>query len=883
MFTSCANQGQLMGGPKDSVPPVLLRTYPPMYSTNVKKKSYTLKFNEFVEIKDPINVVVSPPLEQKPDFFQKGKGFKIKFKEDSLKENITYTVSFGDRVVDLNEGNILENFEYVFSTGDRVDSLAIGGKLLNAFNHNPIENTYVVLYNTNEDSIPLKERPLYISKTDKEGIFRIRNIAPASYKIFALEDFNRNLLFDLPTEKIAFSDSLITPYSEIETFIDTVWSETNYFDYELVEEDYLVLKPHNLRLYLFEEEAQKQYLEDFNRNEKHKIILLFNKGVKNIPELKPVNFTTKGEWYKVEENEKRDSLIYWITDDTTRNLDSINVELTYFKTDTLNVDRKFTDTILFKKPKLKASNYPEFLTIKSNIEGTFDLNQNITLALDEFTEIADASSIKLFSSKDSSCVKISQSRNLYNNRDLKLISDIKNEDKGPSLSGFGLGKRKKKKKKKNNVASIDENKRVIPGKILLEFSNPLKNLPVISINGNTDNIYAEAIDESMKKIEVWLKNRADRETEKIKLAVAYEYFDTQEDKYEFKSDTMEIKTEKDRSVDELFNILKIEDKDKKELDNTVVVEFSHPISSIDNSAIGIYEMTEFKDTIQTPNDSINKEKIVTKYDSLKLDIKFEKTNSLRKFNLNYNWSDNKKYRLHISKGALTDIFDEKNDTISYEMVAVNKENIPSYISEKFEFKKDSVKPRTFNIIYNFSDDESYRIIIDSATFRNSFGKINKKIDQDFKTQKISEYGKLIFNITDTKTSYDKIIQLVSFNDKEEIIQEYTFNGSTTLNFEYLKPGDYLIKIHHDINGDKKWNTGKYIDKKHPEKIQYFSKIITIIKNWDTDLSWDLTTDEIPYKPTQKDKKEKEDKDKKDDHSDHNHSGSSRSSRPSIQR
>ena len=210
IITSCANIGMPTGGPKDVAPPKVLKSIPKNYSTQFKGKEIEITFDEFVKFRDlNSQLLISPPLKNTPDIKIKGKNIVIKI-NDTLRENTTYTMFFGDAIVDLNEENILASYEFVFSTGTVLDSLTMTGRVLNAFTQKPEKDIYVMLYDKYDDSVPIKEKPYYLAKTKEDGEFVMNNLRDMSYKVFALKDANNNLKFDQPNEKIAFIDSLVT-------------------------------------------------------------------------------------------------------------------------------------------------------------------------------------------------------------------------------------------------------------------------------------------------------------------------------------------------------------------------------------------------------------------------------------------------------------------------------------------------------------------------------------------------------------------------------------------------------------------------------------------------------------------------------------------------
>ena len=172
-----------------------------------------MTFDEFISVKNlEENFISSPPFEEKPDIIVVGKRLKFSF-HDTLIQNTTYRIQFGNAIVDLNEGNPIPNFEYVFSTGDFIDSMSVIGVVKNAFNQKPEEKFYVVLYENFYDSIVALKKPYYVTRTKEDGSFLFKNLRNTSYKVLTLKDMNANLLYDLPTENIGFYDELVTPFA----------------------------------------------------------------------------------------------------------------------------------------------------------------------------------------------------------------------------------------------------------------------------------------------------------------------------------------------------------------------------------------------------------------------------------------------------------------------------------------------------------------------------------------------------------------------------------------------------------------------------------------------------------------------------------------------
>lgn len=213
---ACAKKGSPTGGPVDEAPPKFIQANPKNYSLQFKAEEVRIYFDEYIQLKDPRRqILISPPMETKAVITPMGTARKyvnIEFK-DTLAPNTTYTISFGQSIVDYNEQNPMRYFKYVFSTGDYIDSLKVTGTLHDALEIQPEEFVSVMLYkadSTYSDSLVYKSTPTYITYSkDSTHTFQIENIEEGQYKLVALKDKNRNYKFDPEQDKIAFLEKTI--------------------------------------------------------------------------------------------------------------------------------------------------------------------------------------------------------------------------------------------------------------------------------------------------------------------------------------------------------------------------------------------------------------------------------------------------------------------------------------------------------------------------------------------------------------------------------------------------------------------------------------------------------------------------------------------------
>ena len=198
MFPSgCANTTTPpTGGPKDTIPPVLVKTSPLPGAVNVPTHKTQVKFtfDEYVVVKEPNNIFLSPPLEKKPKYRISGKSIIVSFESD-LDTNTTYTLDITGAVADNNEGNWYEGFTLVFSTGTQIDSMCMTGLVQDCNTLMPLKGATVLLYKDHADSAIFLHRPDAAAKTDDWGFFSLRNIKDTVYRVYALKDANNNNIY----------------------------------------------------------------------------------------------------------------------------------------------------------------------------------------------------------------------------------------------------------------------------------------------------------------------------------------------------------------------------------------------------------------------------------------------------------------------------------------------------------------------------------------------------------------------------------------------------------------------------------------------------------------------------------------------------------------
>ena len=345
MFShSCANTTTPpSGGPKDTIPPIITEIYPEMGMTNVPVHGTRLevKFNEYVVVKDPKSLFLSPPLEKTPKFKLKGKAVVITFESD-LDSNKTYTLDLTNAIADNNEGNMFPGFTLVFSTGEKIDSMMVTGIVQDCNTLDPIKGATVMLYKDHADSAIFRSRPDAAVKTDDWGFFCLRNIQDTVYRMYAILDENSNNKYDPETERVAFLDTLFRPTVRVNDSLPELMK------FDMKDTLHCLARNTEVELNLFREKPSTQMIVNRERIGERTAYITFMAPYAQIDSL----------WFKgipaenviTQFNQVQDSLEIWIND-SRKQPDTLFLNVKYMKTDTLGLLSSFTEEIKLLKPK----------------------------------------------------------------------------------------------------------------------------------------------------------------------------------------------------------------------------------------------------------------------------------------------------------------------------------------------------------------------------------------------------------------------------------------------------------------------------------------------------------------------------------------------------
>ncbi len=352
LLSRCATIGTPSGGPKDSLPPVIVTLDPDNFSTNRPLTGHApiiIEFDEFVQLKDQQKeFFTSPAMKKKPLVTMRGRGVRVQLR-DTLEPNITYSLNFGSAIRDNNEGNPLHSMRYVFSTGPEIDSMVVSGYTADSFKADSVSKSFIWFFPVDSveqvaeyDSTIFKYKPAQIARAETNGIFIAQNLKPIPYRVYAVQDKNDNQMYEPATDQVGFLEETINP-AEMPDF--AIWFDSL--------RSYYSAEP-QLYFRMFTDKAfRRQLLQEKTRPLQHRAQLMFSA---NHPRIESLTFDSIPADKVIIEYETvgKDTLSLWFNLPAEQLPDTIRGEITYFKHDTANLLQPVTEELKLSWRKIET-------------------------------------------------------------------------------------------------------------------------------------------------------------------------------------------------------------------------------------------------------------------------------------------------------------------------------------------------------------------------------------------------------------------------------------------------------------------------------------------------------------------------------------------------
>lgn len=213
----CAKEGMPPGGPEDTIPPKIVSVSPKPDSPGVDLNSkIEITFSERMSDKQTEESIFISPFPKKPlDYKWKGKTLILSPAEPLLKDK-TYVVTIGTGAQDLRRNHVEESYTFAFSTGSALDYGSISGEVwmgqndgskltLNGFRTEAGISIWAYFFSDTMVVDPERDKPDYVTQSDMGGKYIFKNLSVGKYRLWAVEDLNRDQVWNPDEEAIGVS------------------------------------------------------------------------------------------------------------------------------------------------------------------------------------------------------------------------------------------------------------------------------------------------------------------------------------------------------------------------------------------------------------------------------------------------------------------------------------------------------------------------------------------------------------------------------------------------------------------------------------------------------------------------------------------------------
>ncbi|PAU93937.1 hypothetical protein CK503_09710 [Aliifodinibius salipaludis] len=198
VMASCATPTSPTGGPPDEKGPEIIRTEPETGTTNFRGESITLHFSEFVE-RSSLNqaIVIEPDIGISYNIDWGRKSAEVEF-DSQIPDSTTLILTIDTDLTDTNNNGMSSPKKIAVSTGSEIDKGEIVGNVIDAATGERSEGKRILLYREPYD---LTKKADYIASTDTSGHFQFSYLPQGKFKLFWVDDRNRNKIWDRQQER----------------------------------------------------------------------------------------------------------------------------------------------------------------------------------------------------------------------------------------------------------------------------------------------------------------------------------------------------------------------------------------------------------------------------------------------------------------------------------------------------------------------------------------------------------------------------------------------------------------------------------------------------------------------------------------------------------
>jgi hypothetical protein len=177
------------------------------------------------------------------------------------------------------------------------------------------------------------------------------------------------------------------------------------------------------------------------------------------------------------------------------------------------------------------------------------------------------------------------------------------------------------------------------------------------------------------------------------------------------------------------------------------------------------------------------------------------------------------------------------DNILTEKIKLYRLEDTLLIPVKYTTTIDSIVPRKIHLNFTYEPGSKYKLIADTMAFHSIYGQFNDSTGFNFETRRDDYYSIIKLNLKNVNNPL--IVQLL--DEKGNVLKEQYPDKDELITFDFLAPTKYGLKVIHDFNRNKKWDTGYWLGRLQPEPVEFFDDEISLRSNWDKEITWEVSS------------------------------------------
>jgi hypothetical protein len=143
------------------------------------------------------------------------------------------------------------------------------------------------------------------------------------------------------------------------------------------------------------------------------------------------------------------------------------------------------------------------------------------------------------------------------------------------------------------------------------------------------------------------------------------------------------------------------------------------------------------------------------------------------------------------------------------------------------------------LTYPWQSGRSYRLMAAPGTIIDRYGLVNDTLRIQWTVPTPESTALLQLKVKGLVSGQNYLVQVL--NEKFESLREQRVTADSVLTFAYLEAGKIRLRIVLDADGNGRWTTGDFGERRQPEKVWMYPETPLLRANWELELEFKIAT------------------------------------------